>query len=245
MSNIKGATDVRDLVGASYETGAAIVANATTRILLSKEQLSHAEGQLVESLLSPRRDVLVGLKFPTPSGNLNVHLTEDRPVGLLVGVSGSGKSVAAMVLARRHLEESAGEVVLVTCYAPAVDHETDMAAKIWQNCADEHPDRTHLALIKGFRGVAKYNFPKGSLVIVDEFRSRTEGLADLVNRVKECGAVVVILVQTFTDLVDVQSMLVPNVSFFAKSDSGRGKFWVVQSDASLGIVDFTEAPYRS
>lgn len=70
-------------------------------------------------------------------------------------------------------------------------------AKIWQKCNDEHPDRIHLALIEGFRDVAKYNFPKGSLVIIDEFRARTEGLADLVNRVKDCGAVVVILVQTF------------------------------------------------
>lgn len=242
MNNINAATDVRDLVGASPEIGAAIVANTTTRILLSKEQLSQAEGQLVESLLNPRRDVLVSLKFPSLSGHFNVDLTEDRPVGLLVGVSGSGKSVAAMALAQQYLGESGGEVVLVTCYAPAVRHETDLGAKIWQKCNDEHPDRIHLALIEGFRDVAKYNFPKGSLVIVDEFRARTEGLADLVNRVKECGAVLVILVQTFSDLADVQTMLVPSVSFFAKSDRGRGKFWVVQSDGSLGNADFTGVP---
>ncbi|ELG7184026.1 TPA: hypothetical protein ACP3ZG_000559 [Pseudomonas aeruginosa] len=242
MNNINAATDVRDLVGASPEIGAAIVANTTTRILLSKEHLSQAEGQLVESLLNPRRDVLVSLKFPSLSGHFNVDLTEDRPVGLLVGVSGSGKSVAAMALAQQYLGESGGEVVLVTCYAPAVRHETDLGAKIWQKCNDEHPDRIHLALIEGFRDVAKYNFPKGSLVIVDEFRARTEGLADLVNRVKECGAVLVILVQTFSDLADVQTMLVPSVSFFAKSDRGRGKFWVVQSDGSLGNADFTGVP---
>lgn len=242
MHKILTSTDVSDLSGASPEMGAAIAANANAKILLSDKQLSRAEGQLLESLLSPRKDVIISLQFPSGSGPFSVDLTQDRPVGLIVGVTGSGKSVAAMALAKQYLGTSAGDLVLVTSYAPAVGHVFGMSAKLWQECSEEHRDRCHLALIEGFRDVAKYNFPKGCLVIADEFRSRTEGLADLVNRVKECGAGLVILVQTFSDLIDVQSMLAPSVSFFAKSDSGQGKFWVLQSNESLMTADFTDLP---